>query len=44
MSLNLGSMAAGWRGIRVAAAAFPDDELGGEELGPGRQGRVGYPL
>jgi uncharacterized protein (TIGR03086 family) len=29
---------------RAAAAAFPDDELGGEALGPGRQGRVGYPL
>ena len=37
-------LAGGWRGVRVATAAFPDDELGGEALGPGRQGRVGYPL
>ena len=31
-------------GTRAAAAAFPDDELGGETFGLGRQGRIGYPL
>jgi len=31
-------------GVRAAAAAFPDNELGGETFGLERQGRVGYPL
>jgi hypothetical protein len=37
-------VARGLRRAGVAAAAFPDNELGGEPLGPWRQCRMGYPL